>query len=94
MVIRPDVVYDAYQSVYESKAKAIYLTPQGKTLNQKKVQELSKEEHLILICGHYEGIDQRVIDEIAPEEISIGDYVLTRWRTSSNGINRYCFKIC
>ena len=88
MVIRPDVVYDAYKSVYERKAKAIYLTPQGKTLNQKKVQELSKEEHLILICGHYEGIDQRVIDEIAPEEISIGDYVLTRWRTSSNGINR------
>ena len=88
MVIRPDVVYDAYQSVYESKAKAIYLTPQGKTLNHKKVQKLSKEEHLILICGHYEGIDQRVIDEIAPEEISIGDYVLTRWRTSSNGINR------
>ena len=77
MVIRPDVVYDAYQSVYESKAKAIYLTPQGKTLNQKKVQKLSKEEHLILICGHYEGIDQRVLDKIVDEEISIGDYVLT-----------------
>ena len=77
MVIRPDVVYDAYKSVYKSKAKVIFLTPQGKTLNQKKVQELSNEKHLILICGHYEGIDQRVIDEIAPEEISIGDYVLT-----------------
>jgi len=77
MVMKPDVVYDAYKSVYDSKAKVIYLTPQGKTLNQNKVQELSKEEHLILICGHYEGIDQRVIDEIAPEEISIGDYVLT-----------------
>lgn len=77
MVIKPDVVYDAYKSVYESTAKAIYLTPQGQTLNQNKVQELSKEKHLILICGHYEGIDQRVIDEIAPEEISIGDYVLT-----------------
>lgn len=77
MIIKPDVVYDAYKSVYESTAKAIYLTPQGQTLNQNKVQELSKEEHLILICGHYEGIDQRVIDEIAPEEISIGDYVLT-----------------
>lgn len=77
MVIRPDVVYDAYKSVSEPKAKPIYMSPQGKTLNQKIVQDLSKEEHLILICGHYEGIDQRVIDEIAPMEISIGDYVLT-----------------
>ena len=77
MVIRPDVVYDSFKSVYEEGAKVIYLTPQGKTLNQDKVQSLSNEKHLILICGHYEGIDQRVIDEISPEEISIGDYVLT-----------------
>lgn len=77
MVIRPNVVYDAYKSVYEPNAKVIYLSPQGKTLNQNIVQSLSKEEHLILLCGHYEGIDQRVIDEINPEEISIGDYVLT-----------------
>lgn len=77
MVIRPDVVYDAYISVKEPTAKLIYLTPQGKTLNQEKVKELSQEKHLILLCGHYEGIDQRVIDEIKPEEISIGDYVLT-----------------
>ena len=77
MVIRPDVVYDAYKSVYEENAKVIYLSPQGKTLNQKKVEELSKEKHLILLCGHYEGIDQRVIDKIVDEEISIGDYVLT-----------------
>lgn len=77
MVIRPDVVYDAYKSVYEKDAKVIYLTPQGKTLNQKKVEDLSKEKHLILLCGHYEGIDQRVIDKIVDEEISIGDYVLT-----------------
>ncbi len=77
MVIRPDVVYDAYKSVYTKNSKVVYLTPQGKTLNQDKVKELSKEEHLVLICGHYEGIDQRVIDEINPEEISIGDYILT-----------------
>ena len=77
MVIRPDVVYDAYKSVFNQNAKAIYLSPQGKTLNQEIVQELSKEKHLILICGHYEGIDQRAIDEIAPEEISVGDYILT-----------------
>lgn len=77
MVIRPDVVYDSYKSVYQEGAKVIYLSPQGKKLNQNKVKELSKQEHLILICGHYEGIDQRVIDEINPEEISIGDYILT-----------------
>ena len=78
MVIRPDVVYDAYKSIQSrDNAKVIYLSPQGKTLNQQKVIELSKEENLILLCGHYEGIDQRVIDEIVDEEISIGDYILT-----------------
>lgn len=77
MVVRADVVYDAYQSVKDDSSKVIYLSPQGKKLNQAKVQELSKEKHLILLCGHYEGIDQRVLDEIVDEEISIGDYVLT-----------------
>lgn len=78
MLIRPDVVYDAFQSIEkENDAKVIYLSPKGKLLSQEKVEELSKEKHLILLCGHYEGIDQRVIDEIKPEEISIGDYVLT-----------------
>ena len=78
MVMMPDVVYDAYNSILEKeKAKVIYLSPQGKVLNQKKVVELSKQEHIILLCGHYEGIDQRVLDEIVDEEISIGDYVLT-----------------
>lgn len=77
MVIRPDVVMDSYNSVKTEKSKVIYLSPQGKTLNQKKVEELSKCSHLILLCGHYEGIDQRVIDKIVDEEISIGDYVLT-----------------
>ena len=85
MVMRPDVVYDAYNSVKDENAKVIYLSPKGKVLNQNKVKELSKEEHLILLCGHYEGIDQRVLDEIVDEEISIGDYVLTRWRITSNG---------
>ena len=77
MVIRPDVVYDAYKSIYDKDAKVIYMSPQGKKLDQEKVESLSKEKHIILLCGHYEGIDQRVLDEIAPEEISIGDYVLT-----------------
>ena len=77
MVLRPDVVYDAYSSIKSDNAKVIYLSPKGKTLNQEKVKELANEKHIILLCGHYEGIDQRVLDEIVDEEISIGDYVLT-----------------
>ena len=78
MLIRPDVVYDAYQSIEnKEQAKVIYLSPQGKVLTQKKVKQLSKEQNLILLCGHYEGIDERVLEEIVDEEISIGDYVLT-----------------
>lgn len=77
MVMEPTVVYDAYCSIKEPNAKVIYMSPQGKTLNQQMVQDLAKEENIILLCGHYEGIDQRVIDEIVDEEISIGDYVLT-----------------
>lgn len=77
MVIRPDVVYDAFKSIKSENAKTIYLSPQGKVLSSNKVRKLSKESHLVLLCGHYEGIDQRVLDEIVDEEISIGDYVLT-----------------
>ena len=77
MLIKPDVVYDAYKSIENENAKVIYLSPKGNILTQSKVEELSKEDNLILLCGHYEGIDQRVIDKIVDEEISIGDYVLT-----------------
>ena len=77
MVIRPDVVYNAFKSLKSENAKVLYMSPQGNILNQKKVEDLSKEQHLIILCGHYEGIDQRVIDKIVDEEISIGDYVLT-----------------
>ncbi len=78
MVLMPNVVYDAYKALDgNDNPRVIYLSPQGKQLNQNKVIELSKEKHLILLCGHYEGIDQRVLDEIVDEEISIGDYVLT-----------------
>ena len=77
MVLKPDVVYDAYSSIKSDNVKVIYLSPKGKTLNQEKVKELAKENHIILLCGHYEGVDQRVLDEIVDEEISIGDYVLT-----------------
>ncbi len=80
MVMKADVVYEAFKSIKQNEAekpKVIYMSPQGKTLNQKKVEELSEEKHLIILCGHYEGVDQRVIDRIVDEEISIGDYVLT-----------------
>ena len=77
MVIRPDVVYDAYSSINTNNAKVIYMSPKGTRLNQEKVKQLSQESHIVILCGHYEGIDQRVLDEIVDEEISIGDYVLT-----------------
>ncbi len=80
MVIKPEPVYDAYKSIVNDldyKPKVIYMSPQGKVLTQQIARDLSKENHLILLCGHYEGIDQRVLDEIVDEEISIGDYVLT-----------------
>ena len=80
MVIKPEPVYAAYKAITENleyKPKVIFLSPQGKLFNQQMARELSREKHLILLCGHYEGIDQRVIDEIVDEEVSIGDYVLT-----------------
>ena len=77
MLMKPDVVLRAVNAVKKENSKVVYLTPSGKTLNQNKVKELAKLDHLILLCGHYEGIDQRVIDKVVDEEISIGDYVLT-----------------
>ncbi len=77
MVMKPDVVYEAYKSIKDEDARVIYLSPKGKVLNQEKAKQLATEKHLILLCGHYEGIDQRVLDKIVDEEISIGDYVLT-----------------
>ena len=80
MVMQPGPVYRSYESVTEKigyKPRVIYLTPQGKVFNQSMAEEFSEEEDLVFLCGHYEGIDQRVLDEIVDEEISIGDYVLT-----------------
>ena len=80
MLIKAEPVYECVQSVlknYDVKPKIIYMSAQGKRLTQHKVIELTKFDGLILICGHYEGIDQRLIDEIVDEEISIGDYVVT-----------------
>ena len=79
MVMSPDPIYDAYLSTIKDNKKphTVYLSPKGKTFNQQKAVELSKLEHVVLLCGHYEGIDQRVIDKIIDEEISLGDFVLT-----------------
>ncbi len=80
MVMMCQPVIDAYKAVTEEmvqKPKVLYMSPQGKVLTQEMAKELSKQEHLILLCGHYEGIDERIIEEIVDEEISIGDYVLT-----------------
>ena len=77
MVLKPDVVARSIQAFKSDNSKVIYMSPKGKLLNQSKVVELSEQDHLIILCGHYEGIDQRVIDTYVDEEISIGDYVLT-----------------
>jgi len=76
MLLKPDVVADAIEDV-KSKGKIIYLSPRGKVFNQKIAEELAQEEEITLLCGRYEGVDQRVLDEFEIEEISIGDYVLS-----------------
>ena len=78
MVMQPQPIYDAYKAVAgENKPHVIYMSPQGKTLTQEKARELAQKEHVLILCGHYEGVDERIIEEIVDEEISIGDYVLT-----------------
>lgn len=80
MVMQCDPIYNCYKAICEqigSKPHTIYMSPKGIVLTQKKTIELSKKENILIICGHYEGVDQRIIDKIVDEEISIGDYVLT-----------------
>ncbi len=85
MLMQAQPVYDAWEAVaakirdrgFSKRPRVIYLTPQGRTFRQELAQELAKEQELILLCGHYEGIDERVLEEIVTDEISIGDYVLT-----------------
>lgn len=80
MLMAAQPVYDAYQSIVKDldyKPLTIYMSPQGKVFNQKMAVDLSKYEHIVILCGHYEGIDQRVLDMIVDMEISIGDFVLT-----------------
>ncbi|NGX47659.1 MAG: tRNA (guanine-N(1)-)-methyltransferase [Chlamydiae bacterium] len=77
MVMVPGPCVRAIRSAWKENSHVIYLSPQGETLKAKKCEELAKKPHLILLCGHYEGVDQRVIDSEVDEVISIGDYVLT-----------------
>ena len=80
MVMLAQPIYDAYLSIVNKldyKPRVIYMSPQGRKLDQKFVEELAEYTHLILLCGHYEGVDERVLEEIVDDEVSIGDYVLT-----------------
>ena len=84
MLMQAQPVYDAYKALVKEHEESgrptprvIFMTPQGRTFKQEIAQELAKEEELIFLCGHYEGIDERVLEEIVTDELSIGDYVLT-----------------
>ncbi len=80
MIMAAPPIYNCYKSLYgenEPKPHLIYMSPKGKTLTQKRVRELSELDRIVILCGHYEGIDERVIEEIVDEEISVGDYVVT-----------------
>lgn len=80
MVMQPEPIYRAYMDVAREighPARVIYMTPQGRQFDQTMAQELAKEEDLIFLCGHYEGVDERVLEEIVTDQVSIGDYVLT-----------------
>lgn len=80
MVLTPQPIFDAVESIRKERPtepKTILMSPQGKTYNQEKAEELAAEAHLIFICGHYEGYDERIRENLATEEISIGDYILT-----------------
>ena len=80
MVMQPGPVCDAYESIAarcSGRPRVVYMTPQGHTFNQHMAEEFAKEEELVILCGHYEGIDERVLEEIVTDYVSIGDYVLT-----------------
>lgn len=80
LVMQPEPVYRAYKDLekdMKKKPRVVYLTPQGTTFHQEMAKELAKEEELVFLCGHYEGIDERVLEEIVTDYVSIGDYVLT-----------------
>lgn len=87
MVMQPQPIYDAFKSLKVSaKTKVVYMTPQGRPFNQKIAEEFAEEESLIILCGHYEGVDERIIEEIVTDEISMGDFVLTGGELASMAV--------
>ena len=106
MLMQAEPVYLAYEAVMEkirerrqeagqqeTRSRVVYLSPQGRVFHQKLAEELAKEEDLILLCGHYEGIDERVLEEIVTDEVSIGDYVLTGGERNLNRFRIICWNI-
>ena len=83
MVLKPEPLYKAITSLKREDSHVIFMTPQGTPFKQAKAQALSSKSHLIIVCGHYEGIDQRIRETLIDEEISIGDYVLTNGALSA-----------
>ena len=104
MLISPEPVCDCHAAVWscasDMKTRTVYMSPQGGVFNQKKAEMLAEYDRLIIICGHYEGIDRRAIDEVVDEEISVGDYILTGGElpacilmTAFRGFAKACFLI-
>jgi len=84
MVLMPQPIYNAYKSLHiESDFPVIYMSPKGRLFNQKMACELASQKQLTILCGHYEGVDQRILDKIITHEVSIGDYVLTGGETAA-----------
>lgn len=95
MVMRPDVLGKAIDAIRakQPRTKLIYFSPRGAVLNQEKLQELVKEEHLTLLCGRFEGVDQRVLDHYAIEEISLGDFVLSGGEIAALALMDACVRL-
>ena len=95
MLMQAEPVYQTYLAIREKAAlpegkrpRVIYLSPQGKPFNQKMAEDFAKEDELVLLCGHYEGIDERVLEEIVTDYVSAGDYVLTEGFVQAKGLKR------
>ncbi len=97
MVMQADPIYNCYKAICEQincKPHTIYMTPKGNVFTQKRAIELSKIDNILILCGHYEGVDQRILDKIVDEEISIGDYVLTGGELPATVITDAIARMC
>ena len=93
MVLMPDPLFKAMESVGARSKRVVFPTPSGRVFTQEKAKELSREEELVFLCGHYEGVDQRVIDEFVDDELTVGDYVLTSGETATTVIIDAVFRL-